>query len=187
MATWKIDPAHTDVLFSAKHLMITTVRGTFDSVEGDLQLDEEHPERSTGEIRIATASLSTGTEGRDAHLRSADFLDVEAHPWVTARATNVTRNGDAYVVEVDLTIRGVTRPVTLEAEFLGIVPNLAGGRHAGFHLSTTINREDWGLTWNMGLETGGWLVGKDIKLEIDVAADLVADAVPAPELVRTAA
>lgn len=177
MATWKIDPAHTDVLFSAKHLMVTTVRGTFDTAEGDLDLDEANPERSSGEIRFPAASLSTGNEARDGHLRSADFLDVEHHQWVIARATRIERKGDQYVVDVDLTIRGVTRPVALKAEFLGIVHNLTGGRHAGLHLTGSINREDWGLTWNLSLEAGGWLVGKEIRLEIDVAVDEVAVAV----------
>ncbi|MFI5054605.1 MAG: YceI family protein, partial [Acidimicrobiia bacterium] len=174
METWKIDPAHTDIAFSAKHLMVTTVRGKFDRVEGELALDEEDPTRSRGEIRITTSSLSTGVEQRDQHLRSADFFDVEKYPAIVARATGVERKGDGYLVSADVTIRDVTRPVTFEAEFLGVVGNLQGGRHAGFHLSARVDREQWGLVWNMGLEAGGWLVGKEIKLDIDVAADSVA-------------
>lgn len=175
MATWKIDPAHTDIAFSAKHMMVTTVRGKFDTVAGELVLDEDQPERSTGEIRIDAASLSTGVEQRDAHLRSADFFDAEHHPLIVVRATGVQPKGDHYLVKADATIRGVTRPVSLEAEYLGTVASLKGGRHAGFHLWGSINREDWGLTWNMGLEAGGWLVSKEIKLDIDVAAELAAE------------
>jgi polyisoprenoid-binding protein YceI len=174
MGTWKIDPAHTDVLFSAKHMMVTTVRGKFDQVEGELELDENEPLASTGEIRIAAGSISTGVEPRDAHLRSADFFDVDNHEWIVARATGVERKGDGYLVHTDVTIRGVTRPVAFEAEFLGVVPNLQGGRHVGFHLRGRVNRRDWGLNWNMALEAGGWLVGDEITLEVDVAADAVA-------------
>lgn len=176
MSTWKIDPAHTDVTFSAKHLMVTTVRGKFDQVEGELELDEENPERSSGEIRVHAASVSTGVEQRDGHLRSADFFDAANHPWIVGRVEGVTKKGSDYVVRTELTIRGVTRSVDLDGEFLGVVPNLQGGRHAGFHLSGKLNREDWGLDYNMALEAGGWLVGKEIKLDIDVAVDAAADA-----------
>lgn len=173
MSTWKVDPAHTDIAFSAKHLMVTTVRGKFDQVEGELVLDEADPTTAGGEIRVSAASLSTGFEQRDGHLRSADFFDVENHPWIVAKATAIEKKGDGYLVHTEITIRGATRPVTFDAEFLGVVPNMQGGRHAGFHLTATIDREGWGLTWNMGLEAGGWLVGREIKLEIDVAADEV--------------
>ncbi len=185
MSTWKIDPAHTDVAFSAKHMMVTTVRGTFGQVEGTLKIDENEPQNSRGEVRLGTASISTGFDQRDAHLRSADFFDAENHPWIVARTTGIEKRGDGYLVHLDVTIRGVTRPVTFEGEFLGIVPNMQGGRHAGFHLSGKIDREAWGLTWNVGLEAGGWLVGKEIRLEIDVAADSVA--VPGTSSVSTAA
>lgn len=174
MSTWKIDAAHTDVAFSAKHLMVTTVRGKFDRVEGEVNLDEANPTASSGEIRLHTASVSTGMEQRDQHLRSADFFDAENNPLIVARTTGIEKKGDGFLVHTDVTIRGVTRPVTFEAEFLGVVANLQGGRHAGFHLEAKVDREQWGLVWNMGLEAGGWLVGKDIKLEIDVAADSVA-------------
>ncbi len=171
MTTWKIDPAHTDVNFSAKHMMVTTVRGKFSQVEGELELDETNPTATTGEIRIGAASLASGFEQRDAHLRSADFFDAEKYPSIVAKVTRVEQKGDDYLVYADLTIRDVTRPVTFEAEFNGIVGGMRGGRHAGFHLTGKLNREDWGLTWNMGLEAGGWLVGKEVKLEVDVAAD----------------
>jgi polyisoprenoid-binding protein YceI len=175
VTTWKIDPAHTDVSFSAKHMMITTVRGKFARVEGSLELDEGEARNSGGEIRVEAASLSTGFEARDQHLRSADFFDVEAHPWIVFRATRIEPNSDpTYTVTGDVTIRGVTRPVTFDVEFLGTTPGLRGGRHAGFTVRATINRKDWGLNWNMALDAGGWLVGEEIKLDIDVAADEVA-------------
>ncbi len=174
METWKIDPAHTDVAFSAKHMMVTTVRGKFDQVEGELLLDEGNPTNSRGEIRVSAASVSTGFEQRDQHLRSADFFDAANQPWIVATVTAIEQKGDRHVVHTGVTIRGITRSVAFDAEFLGVVKNMQGGRHAGFHLDGKVNREDWGLTWNMGLEAGGWLVGKEIKLEIDIAADSVA-------------
>jgi polyisoprenoid-binding protein YceI len=170
VSTWKIDPAHTDILFSAKHMMVTTVRGKFNVVEGELELDEAEPTNSRGEIRASAASLSTGQQRRDDHLRSADFLDVERHPWVVATATGIEPLGDRYRVQVDLTIRDQTRPVAFDGEFLGFYPAMSGsGRRAGFHLDARLIRR--GLTWNMALEAGGWLVGDEIRLEIDVAAD----------------
>ena len=180
MSTWTIDPAHTDVAFSAKHMMVTTVRGKFDRVEGELLLDENDPTSARGEIRVAVASLSTGFDARDQHLRSADFFDAEANPWIVARVNRVAARGDRYAVIADVTIRDVTRPVTFDAEFSGIVQGMHGQRHAGFHLSGTVNREDWGLNWNVALEAGGWLVGRDIRLDIDVAADEVAVSAETP-------
>jgi polyisoprenoid-binding protein YceI len=179
MSTWKIDPAHTDVQFSAKHLMVTNDRGTFYVVEGELDIDEHDPTSARGEIRIGNVSLSTGSEQRDGRLRSADFFDAEAEPWITARLVRVEPAGERYRVYADVTIRGITGPVVLDGEFLGIVPNLGGGRHAGFELSAKVDREDWGLTWNLGLEAGGWLVSKEVSLLLVVAADEVAAAVGA--------
>ena len=181
MSIWKIDPAHTDVSFSAKHMMITTVRGKFGRVEGSLELDEQEPRNSRGQIRVEAASLSTGFDARDEHLRSADFFDASTHNWIVFRATKVEpRDGD-YAVTGDVTIRGVTRPVTFDVEFLGTTPGMRGGRHAGFTARAKINRKDWGLNWNMALEAGGWLVGDEIKVEIDVAADEVEVAEPVAE------
>jgi polyisoprenoid-binding protein YceI len=189
MSTWKIDPAHTDISFSAKHMMITTVRGKFGGVEGELELDETQPTRSRGEIRVAAASLSTGFDARDQHLRSGDFFDAATHPWIVFRATDVEARRDGeFVVTGDVTIRGTTKPVKFDVEFLGTVVGMSGARHAGFTARAKVNRKDWGLNWNMALEAGGWLVGDDIKLEIEVAADEVAVAsdVDAPELVGAA-
>jgi polyisoprenoid-binding protein YceI len=175
MSTWKIDPAHTDIAFSAKHMMVTTVRGKFDRVAGEIELDLTDPSAATGEIRVSAASLSTGFEARDQHLRSADFFDAENHPDIVARVVSVEpRGGDDYRVIADVTIRGVTRPVTFEAELNGVVPGMRGGRHAGIRLVGKVNREDWGLNWNVALEAGSWLVGREVKLEVDVALDEVA-------------
>jgi polyisoprenoid-binding protein YceI len=168
--TWELDPAHSSVTFSTKHMMVTTVRGTIAIDEASVDFDEAHPERSRIEVRLSAASVDTGQEARDQHLRSADFLDAETYPHLSFRSTSVERRGeDDFVLKGDLTIRDVTHPVDLEAELHGIVANLQGGRRAAFSASTKINREDWGLTWNVGLETGGWLVGKDLKIEIDLA------------------
>lgn len=170
--TWNLDTAHTDVIFAAKHMMVTTVRGKFATVSGSLELDPENPTAATGSFTIAAASLNTGVEQRDGHLRSVDFFDVEKYPEITFVVTAVTPKGGAdYVVTGDLTIHGVTRPIALETEFLGQYTSMGGARRAGFHATATLNREDWGLTWNVGLEAGGWMVGKDVKLEIDLALE----------------
>jgi polyisoprenoid-binding protein YceI len=181
MSTWTLDSAHTVVSFTAKHMMITKVRGIFKGVSGTVEFDEEDPTRSSVVATIPAATVDTGMEARDSHLRSADFLDAETFPTLEFRSTGIERAGDRFRITGDLTIHGVTRPVTLEAEFLGIVRSMKGVRHAGFEASTTIKRSDWGLTWNVGLETGGWLVSDEISIELEVAADEVA-AVPAGEL-----
>jgi polyisoprenoid-binding protein YceI len=171
MSAWKIDPAHTDVSFSAKHMMVTTVRGKFAQVEGELDLDEDEPLASRGEIRVAAQTLTTGVEQRDSHLRSGDFLDADSYPTVVARVAGIEAAGDRFRVTVDLTIRELTRPVVLDAEFLGIFPGMQGGRRVGFRLAGSLARTDWGLNWNMALEAGGWLVGEEVTLEIEVAAE----------------
>jgi polyisoprenoid-binding protein YceI len=177
--TWKLDPAHTDITFAAKHMMITTVRGTFADVDGTLEIDDANPATASGVIRVQTASLSTGFGARDTHLRSADFFDVETYPEIVVRFDGVKHvKGDDYHVTADVTIRDVTRPVTFEVEHIGETTNFQGSRHIAFNAKATINREDWGLNWNMALETGGWLVGKEIKLVVEVVADEIV-AVPA--------
>ena len=178
ITTWNIDPTHTDVIFAAKHMMVTNVRGKFGAVEGSIELDEENPANSTGTFSVQVASLNTGVEHRDGHLRSADFFDAENYPTVTFVTTNITgKGGNDYALTGDLTIRGTTRPVTLDVEFLGFFVSMGGARRAGFHGTGKINREEFGLTWNVSLETGGWLVGKDIRLEIDLAVEEAAPAV----------
>jgi polyisoprenoid-binding protein YceI len=170
--TWNLDAAHTDVTFATKHMMVTTVHGKFTAVEGSLELDEADLGASRGSFAVRADSIDTGVEQRDGHLRSADFLDAGSYPLITFTTTGVTaKGGDDYAVTGDLTIRGVSRPVTFDVEFLGRYQGMNGGLRAGFHGSARINREDWGLTWNVALESGGWLVGKEIRLEIDLAVE----------------
>jgi polyisoprenoid-binding protein YceI len=178
MSTWRIDAAHTDITFKAKHMMLTTVRGRFDEIEGTLRLDEEQPTNSGGEVRVAAGSLSTGFEARDQHLRSGDFFDVEQHPWIEFRSVSVEpREGPRFAVTGEVTIKGISVPVVFDVEYQGAAAGMRGGRHASLTARATVNRRDWGLNWNMALEAGGWLVSDEIVLEIDVAADEVEDAV----------
>jgi polyisoprenoid-binding protein YceI len=169
--SWTIDAAHTQAEFSAKHMMITNVRGHFDGATGRIDFDEADPTNSYVEATLDASTIDTGMAQRDGHLRSPDFLDVERWPTITFRSTKIEKAGDRFKITGDLTIRDVTKPVVLDAEFLGIVQGMRGGRHAGFSGRARIDREAWGLTWNMGLETGGWLVGKEVTISIDAAAD----------------
>ncbi len=174
MAKWNIDTSHAMASFSAKHMMITTVRGTFTKITGTIDLDPAHPEKASVEAVIDVNSMTTtGVEQRDQHLKSPDFLDVAKYPTITFKSTKVepTANDEARVTG-DLTIRDVTHPVTFNATLTGQGKTPYGMTVVGFEGSTRINREDWGLTWNMALEAGGWLVGKDIKIELDVEAVL---------------
>lgn len=177
--TWKIDPAHSSVEFAVKHMMFTTVRGRFKGVEGTISIDEENPENSSVEVEIDAASIDTGVEDRDEHLRSADFLDAEDYPTITFRSRRVegahAEQGDRFRVIGDLTIRDTTMEVTLETTFEGLGQDPWGGQRAGFHATTEIDRRDWGLRWNQALETGGILVGDDVEVTIDVELIKVAD------------
>ena len=176
MPVWKLDPTHTAAEFSARHMMITTVRGGFKNVTGTLTYDPQNPAASSVEAVIDTTQMtSTGLDQRDGHLKSPDFLDVENYPTITFKSTKVEPNADGTHAKVtgDLTIRGVTRSVVLDAEFLGQANSPFGDVRAGFNGTTKINREDFGLTWNMALETGGWLVSKDVTINLDVEAILV--------------
>jgi polyisoprenoid-binding protein YceI len=176
MATtsWRIDPAHTAVELAVKHMMFTTVRGRFKDVRGTVRADEEHPENSTVEVEIAAASIDTGVADRDTHLRSADFLDAENHPTLRFRSTRIAgaemREGSRFKVIGELTIRGTTTEVTLDATFEGIGGDPWGGTRAGASARAAIDRRDWGLTWNKALETGGILVGHEVRIEIEVQA-----------------
>ncbi len=175
MATWKFDPTHSSAEFAARHMMVSTVRGGFRNVTGTIEFDPENVEASSVEATIDVREMtSTGVLDRDNHLKSADFLDAETYPTITFKSTKVEKTGDnTGRITGDLTIRNVTRPVTLDAELLGIVNSPFGQKVAGFSATTTINREDFGLTWNMVVEGGGVLVGKDIKISLDVEAALV--------------
>jgi polyisoprenoid-binding protein YceI len=186
--TWNIDTSHADVQFSAKHMMVTTVRGKFGGVAGTLTLDEENPAASGGTITVETASVNSGFEARDNHLKSADFFDAETYPTITFVSSRIEpAGGNDYKVTGDLTIRDVTRPVTLDVEFHGMYQGFGPARRAGFHARTKIQREDWGLTWNMALESGAWLVGKEITLEIDLAAEEAAAVAAEPVASASAA
>lgn len=167
--TWNIDTDHTHVGFTARHMMITKVKGQFSRVSGTVELDEQQPERSRVSVQIDAASIDTGVEKRDDHLRSADFLDVENHPHLTFESRSVRRTGDdRYELTGDLTIRGTTRPVTLEVEDEGRGTDPWGGERASFSATGKIDRREFGLTWNQALEAGGVLVSDEIKLNFDV-------------------
>ncbi len=168
--TYVLDQGHTTIEFVGRHLMITKVRGRFTDFDGKVVIGDA-PEDSSVEVTINVASVDSSDEKRDGHLRSPDFLDVENHPTITFRSTKVDigRDGTAKVTG-DLTIKDVTRPVTLDVEFDGAQADPWGGQRLGFSAHTEIDREDWGLTWNFALETGGVLVGKKIRLEFNVEA-----------------
>ncbi len=169
MPRWNLDPVHSSVQFSARHMMVTNVRGQFRDFSVDVDFDPEHPEQGSVEAVIQAASIDTGMEQRDAHLKSADFLDVEHNPALTFRSTRVERvDGDQFRLYGDMTIRGETRPIVLEGEYLGVARNLQGGMSSGFTAHTKLSRKDWGLTWNVGLESGGWLVGDEVRVNVDV-------------------
>lgn len=172
--TWKLDATHSTVGFSVKHMMFTTVRGRFDDVAGTITLNANAPERSAVEVTIGVASVDTGVADRDGHLRSGDFFDVESHPTITFRSRRVegslAKEGDSFRVAGDLTIRGVTREVVLTATFDGTGTDPWGGARSGFSATTSIDRRDFGLTWNQALEAGGVLVGHEIRIELQVQA-----------------
>ena len=165
-----IDASHTRLGFSARHAMVTTVRGQFRDFEGTAHVDAENPAASTVALTIHAASVSTGTADRDGHLTSGDFFDVENHPEITFTSTSVERDGTDWTITGDLTIKGITRPVTIPFEENGTAVDPFGNTRVGFEGATTINRKDWDLTWNAALETGGVLVSEKIKLEFDVSA-----------------
>ncbi|MFP5245753.1 MAG: YceI family protein [Thermoanaerobaculia bacterium] len=171
---WQIDPAHTSVEFAVKHMMFTTVRGRFKDVKGTIEADEQNPDHSRVTVEIAAASLDTGVADRDAHLRSADFLDVENHPTITFRSKRVEgahkREGDKFRLTGDLTIRGTTMEVTLDCVFEGTGKDPWGGIRAGSRAEGRIDRREWGLKWNQALETGGVLVANEVRIEIEVQA-----------------
>src|SRR5437016_1270940 len=167
---YEIDGAHTSVEFVGRHLMITKVRGRFSDVRGQITIDEE-PTKSHVEVEIGVASVSTGNDDRDAHLRSGDFFDVEHYPAITFASTAVKPLRDnTWELAGDLTVHGTTRPVTLEVEFDGGGASPMGDERIGFSAATEVNREDFGLTWNVALETGGLLVGKTARIELAVQA-----------------
>jgi polyisoprenoid-binding protein YceI len=167
---YTIDPAHTSVEFIGRHLMITKVRGRFPDVSGVITVDEE-PLRSHVEVTIGTASLDSGNPDRDGQLRGPDFFDVEKFPTMTFKSTQVTPGeSDTWLLTGDLTVRDVTYPVTLEVEFDGANASPFGDQRIAFSGATEVDREAWGLTFNVALETGGVLVGKKVRIELNVQA-----------------
>jgi polyisoprenoid-binding protein YceI len=168
--TWEIDPAHSELAFVARYLMVTKVRGGFGEFSGTFHIAEA-PEESWVEVTIKSASIDTGTPDRDKHLRSPDFLDVERFPELRFRSTKVELTGGTDLkVTGDLTIRDVTKEVVLDAEFQGIARDPWGGTRAAFSATTEIDREEFGASWNVALEAGGWLVSKKVRLELEAQA-----------------
>ncbi|MBL0939012.1 MAG: YceI family protein [Gemmatimonadaceae bacterium] len=171
---WTIDLAHSQIQFSVKHMGISTVRGTFGQFAGTIDEDNGNVKQLTVDIDVA--SLNTGNGQRDGHLKSADFFDVENHPSAKFVLTNFSRSGDDITATGDLTIRGVTKSVTLKGDVAGPAKDPWGNDKVSATLETKINRKDWGLTWNVALEAGGVLVSEDVKLHIDVQAQPAAAA-----------
>ena len=167
--TWQIDPAHSSVEFLARHLMVTKVRGSFPDVTGTIDVAGNPLDRSVS-VTIATGSVSTGAPDRDGHLTSPDFFDVAAYPEMKFVSTGIVASGDAWVLNGDLTIKGITKPVAIDFRFEGLVDDPWGNSKAAFSGRTEILREEWGLTWNVALESGGVLVSKRITIEIEVQA-----------------
>ena len=167
--TWDIDATHTTVGFSARHLMAARVRGSFKTFSGKIDITDT-PETSSVQVSIDAASIDSGVGDRDNHLRSPDFLDVENFPSLEFVSTEVRAMTGGYQVDGNLTIRGTSRPVTLQMQYLGVMTDPWGNEKALFSATTEINREDFGLTWNAPLEAGGWLVGKNVEIEIEVQA-----------------
>jgi polyisoprenoid-binding protein YceI len=167
--TWVVDPVHSSVEFATKHMMVTTVRGRFEKFDAVVDFDEANPASSSVEARIEAASIDTRAADRDGHLRSSDFLDAENYPYITFKSTRIEPDGDdRYLISGDLTIRGVTKHVVLDTEFAGIGKSPWGNRVAALSAETKINRKDFGLVWNVGLGTGGWLVGDEVRIHIDL-------------------
>lgn len=173
---WQIDPIHSSVTVAVRYMMVSTVRGRFSSVRGTLNFDPEKPERASAEIVIDAASIDTNDANRDGHLRSPDFFDAATYPEITFRSTNVERRPDgAFALTGDLTIRGTTKPATLDVEVEGVTDDPRAGKRAGFSATAVIDRRDWGLVWNMPVPSGV-LVGEKVKIEFDISAVPAAEA-----------
>lgn len=175
--SWTIDLSHSEINFKVRHMMISNVRGQFEQFSGSVNFDEANPILTTVDIQVEISSINTNEEKRDAHLRSADFFDAENHPVMTFQSKKVEQvdENNARLIG-DLNIRGVSREITLNVEYLGKAKSPWGTTSAGFTAAARINRKDWDLTWNVALETGGWLVGETIDIEI--ALELVEVAEP---------
>ena len=171
--TWQLDPAHSSVEFSVKHMMMTTVRGRFKSVQATLTGDRDHPEAAGVEATMSAASVDTGVADRDGHLRGPDFFDAERFPQITFRSTRIEGNapkqeGDRFKLAGELVIRDTTMEVVLDCEYEGRGTDPWGKTRAGFHFRTELDRREWGLKWNQALETGGVLVANKVRVEGEV-------------------
>ena len=163
---WTLDKAHTKIGFAARHLMVTKVRGHFDDFDARIEVAEDLTE-STVEVTLDASSITTGAPDRDGHLRSADFLDAENHAQLKFVSTDISRQGETWKVTGNLTIRDVTHPITLDVRYEGSATDPWGKEHVGFSATAEMTRADWDLTWNAQLEGGGWLVSKEVVLEIE--------------------
>ena len=165
--TWVLDTAHTDIAFVARHAMVTKVRGTFDEFEGSVVVDQENPAASVAKAVIKTASVNTNNEDRDGHVRGDDFFAVDQYPEMTFESTSFDFNGTSGTVTGDLTLKGVTKPVTLDVEVFGVEEDPFGATRVGFEASTKINRKDFGVDFQAPLGSGGVLVSEQITIQID--------------------
>ena len=167
--TWTVDAAHSRIGFTARHLMIAKTRGHFSSFSGTITVPEDRLQSSV-EASVDATSVTTDDQARDGHLKSADFFDAENHPTWTLRSTGIKADGGDYVLSADLTVRGVTNPVEFELEFEGVTKDPWGNTKAGFTATTEISRKDFGIEFNVALETGGVLVGDKVKIELEIEA-----------------
>lgn len=175
--SWKVDPAHTEITFTVRHMMVSNVRGRFEKFDIDVHFDEENPQNSSVEVKIEAASINTRDAQRDAHLRSPDFFNADQFPYLTFTSKQIEVLDEKHGRIIgDLTIRGITREVALDATYNGKVKNPFGGISAGFSAATKINRKDWNLVWNVALETGGVLVGEEVAIQIELELVRVAEA-----------
>jgi polyisoprenoid-binding protein YceI len=166
---WNVDPVHSSVGFVARHLMVSKVRGRFAAFTGTVTIAED-PLQSKVEASVDIASIATGDESRDGHLKSGDFFEAETYPTMTLVSTGIDKDGSDYILHTDLTIKGITKPVDFELEFDGVSGDPWGGTRAGFSAEAEVNRKDFGLEWNVVLETGGVMLGEKVKIQLDVQA-----------------
>jgi polyisoprenoid-binding protein YceI len=166
---WNVDPSHSTIGFVARHLMVSKVRGHFATFSGTITIAGD-PLQSKVEATVDIASVTTGDDTRDGHLKSADFFDLEKNPTMTLVSTGIEAKGSDYILHTDLTINGITKQVDFELEFDGVSKDPWGGTRSGFSAEADVNRKDWGLEWNVALETGGVLVGEKVKIVLEIEA-----------------
>ena len=180
--SWKIDPSHSEITFSIRHMMITNVRGRFEDFSGTIEFNEQNPANTLVDVQISANSINTRDPKRDGHLKSPDFLNADQYPYLTFESRKIELVDTTHARLLgDLTIREVTRPVILDVEYNGQSKSPWGATSAGFSARATLNRKEWDLTWNVSLETGGWLVGDEmnVNIELELIKQPEAEAVPA--------